>query len=257
MAESYEDFVEKFKPKKTTDDCYTPPAVYAAVLDWIRARVDLTGRQIVRPFYPGGDYERADYPPGCVVIDNPPFSLMRKIVVFYLSRGISFFLFAPALQLFQRGLDGITYIIPGGTITYENGANVATAFCSSLFPGIRIMLAGTLGAALTAAKQPPVSPPPLELPPSVVTPACLRRYIVPGADLEIPAAESTPSVPYFGGRKLFGGAIFLSAAQASRLEESRELAERQRAEKTRARTLFLEPTPEEAHALAMLNSRRK
>ena len=21
----YEDFVDKFKPKKTTDDCYTPP----------------------------------------------------------------------------------------------------------------------------------------------------------------------------------------------------------------------------------------
>ena len=24
--EDYEAFVEKFKPKKTTDDCYTPPA---------------------------------------------------------------------------------------------------------------------------------------------------------------------------------------------------------------------------------------
>ena len=24
-GESYEEFVEKFKPKKTTDDCYTPP----------------------------------------------------------------------------------------------------------------------------------------------------------------------------------------------------------------------------------------
>lgn len=23
--EDYEGFVEKFKPKKTTDDCYTPP----------------------------------------------------------------------------------------------------------------------------------------------------------------------------------------------------------------------------------------
>ena len=23
--ESYEEYVEKFKPKKTTDDCYTPP----------------------------------------------------------------------------------------------------------------------------------------------------------------------------------------------------------------------------------------
>ena len=30
----YEGFVEKFKPKKTTDDCYTLPAVYEAVKAW-------------------------------------------------------------------------------------------------------------------------------------------------------------------------------------------------------------------------------
>ena len=27
----YDAFVEKFKPKKTTDDCYTPPLVYDAI----------------------------------------------------------------------------------------------------------------------------------------------------------------------------------------------------------------------------------
>ena len=30
-SRTYEGFVEKFKPKLTTDDCYTPPAVYDAV----------------------------------------------------------------------------------------------------------------------------------------------------------------------------------------------------------------------------------
>ena len=30
----YEGFVAKFQPKKTTDDCYTPPAVYEAVKAW-------------------------------------------------------------------------------------------------------------------------------------------------------------------------------------------------------------------------------
>ena len=30
----YDDFVEKFKPKKTTDDCYTPPDVFEAVKRW-------------------------------------------------------------------------------------------------------------------------------------------------------------------------------------------------------------------------------
>ena len=28
----HEGFVEKFKPKRTSDDCYTPPEVYNAVL---------------------------------------------------------------------------------------------------------------------------------------------------------------------------------------------------------------------------------
>ena len=32
LFNDYEGFVEKFKPKKTTDDCYTPPAVYDYVL---------------------------------------------------------------------------------------------------------------------------------------------------------------------------------------------------------------------------------
>ena len=33
-SKTYDEFVEKFKPKKTTDDCYTPPLVYDAVRDW-------------------------------------------------------------------------------------------------------------------------------------------------------------------------------------------------------------------------------
>lgn len=33
-GETYEKFVEKFKPAKTTDDCYTPNSVYNAVKSW-------------------------------------------------------------------------------------------------------------------------------------------------------------------------------------------------------------------------------
>ncbi len=36
---NYEEFVEKFKPKKTTDDCYTPPIIYDAVLNWVRENI--------------------------------------------------------------------------------------------------------------------------------------------------------------------------------------------------------------------------
>ena len=75
----YDGFVEKFKPKKTTDDCYTPPAVYDAVLQYVRETYHIADDvPIVCPFCPGGDYENYDYPDGCVVVDNPPFSIFAK-----------------------------------------------------------------------------------------------------------------------------------------------------------------------------------
>ena len=55
-SKTYDEFVEKFKPKKTTDDCYTPPAVYEAVKDWVVKEYGLEGKEIVRPFYPGGGF---------------------------------------------------------------------------------------------------------------------------------------------------------------------------------------------------------
>lgn len=53
-SKTYEEFLEKFKPKKTTDDCYTPPLVYDAVKDWACAEYDIDPEKIVRPFWPGG-----------------------------------------------------------------------------------------------------------------------------------------------------------------------------------------------------------
>jgi hypothetical protein len=32
--DQYALFVDKFKPKKTTDDCYTPPEVYETIKGW-------------------------------------------------------------------------------------------------------------------------------------------------------------------------------------------------------------------------------
>lgn len=128
----YVAFVEKFKPKKTTDDCYTPDNVYQAILRWAIKEYKLEGRPIIRPFWPGGDYERTDYPDGCVVIDNPPFSILSKICRYYEKRGIDYFLFAPSLTLFSVNAGGSNYIITDSEITYENGAKVKTAFVTNL-----------------------------------------------------------------------------------------------------------------------------
>ena len=82
--EEYRAFVDKFKPKKTTDDCYTPPNIYEAVKTWVVNEYHISkDTPIIRPFYPGGDYEHYDYPEGCVVIDNPPFSILSKIIILF------------------------------------------------------------------------------------------------------------------------------------------------------------------------------
>ena len=95
--QEYNRFVDKFKPRHTSDDTHTPANVYEAVLSWAEKRYGLDRAKVVRPFFPGGDYANAEYPEDCVVLDNPPFSILSQIVRFYLGRKIPFFLFAPSL----------------------------------------------------------------------------------------------------------------------------------------------------------------
>lgn len=128
----YDAFVEKFKPKKTTDDCFTPPNIYAAVLNYVVEKYELHSATIVRPFYPGGDYKAESYPPNSVVIDNPPFSILSEIVRYYQKENIRFFLFAPTLTLFSTASGTANYVVSGGEVIYENGAKVNTSFVTNL-----------------------------------------------------------------------------------------------------------------------------
>ena len=132
--EKYTAFVDKFKPSKTTDDCYTPQPVMDVVSAWVEKEYGISRERFVRPFWPGGNYQAFDYPAGCAVVDNPPFSILSGIVRWYVGRGIRFFLFAPALTLFnQRGNSrDVTYIAAGADVIYENGANVRTSFITNL-----------------------------------------------------------------------------------------------------------------------------
>ena len=128
----YKAFVDKFKPKKTTDDCYTPANIYEAIKDWACKEYGIDPETIIRPFWPGGDYEREHYPEGCTVLDNPPFSILSQIVDMYTANGIRFFLFAPCLTNFTSGKMKCSHIITAEAITYENGARVDTAFLTNL-----------------------------------------------------------------------------------------------------------------------------
>ncbi|WP_317302676.1 hypothetical protein [Acidaminococcus timonensis] len=134
-GETYEEFVDKFKPKLTTDDCYTPENVYETVKAWAIKEYEWEGRPIIRPFWPGGDYQKYEYPKNGVVIDNPPFSILAKILKWYNERGIDFFLFAPQLTCFSNHISH--YVCVGSNILYANGALVPTSFVTSRGPLIR------------------------------------------------------------------------------------------------------------------------
>ena len=133
VSDEYREFVEKFKPKKTTDDCYTPQNIYDVVKKWAVEEYSIDPENIVRPFWPGGDYERYEYPEGCVVLDNPPFSILSQIVKTYLQNGVHFFLFSPYLTNFNCGYEPrVCHIICNAQVIYENGANVNTCFLTDL-----------------------------------------------------------------------------------------------------------------------------
>lgn len=223
----YDGFVEKFKPKKTTDDCYTPPAIYDAVCRWVNDNLlPLNGVDIVRPFYPGGNYERFDYPDDCLVLDNPPFSILAKIRRFYHARGIRYFLFAPTLTCANsaRELED-TIIVCGGRIVYENGAVVPTSFVTNIPCDTQVWCAGALSkilkpindANMRATKAAP--PPVYEYPVHVITPAIIDKIAKRGVEFRVGRKECVSitrlDAQAAAGKVLFGSGWLLSDRAAA------------------------------------------
>ena len=188
-SKTYEEFVEKFKPKLTTDDCYTPPEVYEAVKDWAVKEYKLEDREIVRPFYPGGDYEHFTYNDNAAVIDNPPFSILSRIIDFYLKRNIPFLLFAPHLTLFSGNRD-ICYLITGAKIIYENGANVSTSFITNM-DEYKIKVVPDLLEKINVAQKLKRSAPPekYSYPKNVITSTKLERAVKKGKTFKLKTDE--------------------------------------------------------------------
>ena len=237
--EEYQEFLEKFKLKKTTDDCYTPAPVYDAVARYVEETYGLSRENFVRPFYPGGDYQREKYPEGCVVVDNPPFSIMSEILRFYDSKGIKFFLFAPTLTLFSSSSSAgaSTALCCTVAVIYENGASVNTSFLTNLEPkGIRFRSAPKLQTMVqegvdeftkTLKKQLPK----YSYPPQIITSTWVGRLSALGIEFSVPVAESEGisglDSQKAAGKAIFGkGYIVSDAVTAEREKAEREKAER-------------------------------
>lgn len=228
----YAAFVEKFKPKLTTDDCYTPPEVMDAVNGFVARRFGRDPATFVRPFFPGGDFENFDYPDGCVVVDNPPFSIYAKIVRHYLARGIDFFLFAPALTAFVVNAD-CCYFVTTADVVYENGARVKTSFATSLDRENRVVLDAELKRAVEEASDranKKKANRAVKYPAEVVSPALLGK-LSGRVNFRIPRNECAFVSVLDCGQKIFGSGLLLS----ERVAAERVAAERMAAERMAAR----------------------
>lgn len=231
LFEDYDGFVDKFEVKKTTDDCYTPPEVYNIILNYVSEKCNIKGAEIVRPFYPGGDYESCEYPDGCIVIDNPPFSILSQIANFYIEKGIKFFLFAPHLTLFSAR-SNYTRVVVGASIVYENGAKVRTSFISNLFEDIMIMSDPNLYKALEEINNPKkVSHPKYIYPTEVLTVSAVHRCVERGVSMQFKNSDVC-HISYLDCQKthnktIFGSGYLLSEKAAA----EKAVAEKEAAEK--------------------------
>ena len=221
--DEYNEFLEKFETKKTTDDCYTPDNIYDAVADWVAEEYGLNRAAFVRPFYPGGDYKSYKYPKGCVVVDNPPFSILADIIRWFGANGIKFFLFAPTLSLFTAVGEDVEYMPCGVDVLYENGATVCTSFIDNLGEN-RIYVSAALYEAVDAANDAnieaaKVNLPKYEYPDEVVLAARIYPLAKYGQTLRVPKGEAIYQnrldAQKEAGKGAFGGVFLISERAAA------------------------------------------
>jgi hypothetical protein len=236
LFDNYNDFVDKFEVKKTTDDCYTPPDVFNVVLDYVQKHISLEGLEIIRPFFPNGDFESVDYTDNCIVIDNPPFSIISKICRYYIERDIKFFLFAPHMTLFSSDLK-CTAIVVGADIIYENGATVKTSFLSNIFNDLRVLGSSELHHNLKKVNKTNKIPlPKYEYPNNILTVSKVQKMVEYGIDFKVKYSECShcsqldAQKPH--KKTLFGSGFLISEkAAAEKAAAEKAAAEKAAAEK--------------------------
>ncbi|WP_373834375.1 chromosome partitioning protein ParB [Bacteroides heparinolyticus] len=223
----YESFIDKFKPKLTTDDCYTPPEVYDEVLHFVKAIPCAQNRPIVRPFFPGGDYENFGYPENCIVVDNPPFSIYAKIVRFYLEKNIDFFLFAPTLTQAVYGAD-VCYVVTASEVVFHNGAKISISFTTTLIDDYRIVTEPALAKRIEAAQKTTEkkNAAKYKFHQNVMTIARLHKSVTKGMDLRIKAEDCRYIRKLDNGHKFFGMGFLLSDSAAAEKAAAEKAAEK-------------------------------
>ena len=224
--DEYNEFLEKFEAKHTTDDCYTPPKLYDAVVEWVEKEYGVDRKNFVRPFYPGGDYQAEKYKDTDIVVDNPPFSILAEILKFYSDNNIKYFLFCPTLTMFSSvATSPATSLVVGVGIIYENKANVNTSFYTNLEdPNIRVRTLPDLYKILTDVvneikTETTKEVPKYDYPDYVVTSAQLAKFAKYGVEMKINTNESCRigalDAQKEQGKGIFGSGLMLSEKAAA------------------------------------------
>lgn len=235
----YDAFTEKFKPKRTTDDCYTPENVYEAVAEWVSEEYHIPRGNMIRPFWPGADYRGIDYPRNCAVVDNPPFSIRAEICAWYNRHGVRFFLFSPSTTAILA-TEPVCVVAVGIGILYENGAEVGTSFVTNLEDNA-MRTAPELHRRLDRANKENQRKTKKELqkysyPDEIVTAAIAQRWCKYGIDWRLSREDcqyiNAMDSQRQAGKSIFGGGYLLSErAAAERAAAERAAAERAAAER--------------------------
>ena len=225
VFKDYDSYVAKFTEKeRTTDDTFTPKDVYEAVLQYVREVYDMTDKVVLRPFYPGGDFENAEYPENGVVVDNPPFSIFTKIVRFYSDRRIPFFLFGPGMTIGSCTRYCTAVILGGGGITFENKAVVRCNFASNLFGDTVIMTAPRLTELISKCESQvqKVDLPTYEYPEELLSVSTMQTLA--GGDVEFSVSrKECEIVRRLDAVDLFGGHWLLSKAKAKAKAKAKDI----------------------------------
>lgn len=209
--------------KKSTDEHFTPPKVYKVVRDYVCDKYGFDVSSCVRPFWPDTDYKAYYYPNNCLVLDNPPFSILSEIVKYYNKRNINYFLFAPHLTLFA--CINANNIVTGSVISYDKGKNVKTSFVTNLGkskiegdPKLAKLVADAANDVPKAKTLPKY-----DYPVEVVTSAILGKYVKKGLSFKFDSNEicrvGTLDAQKTAKKAIFGGGYFLSREATERHRE--------------------------------------
>ena len=194
-----------------------------------------------------------------MVIDNPPFSIMTKIVSFYMERGVPFFLFCYHNTSAWLTQSGATVIYTDLAIRFDNGAKIPIAFATNLTPRYRAIASPKLRKAImcapSQAEHRTKSQKSYAYPHNILLFSQISVLAKHGKEFYIEKERSrTHNNTYSEGEAGFGSCFLVDDYTA---DEARRMADEEWLKADEARRIPLTLTEGDEEALAKLNAKAR